>query len=114
MVMNLSAMRETWVQSLGWEDPLEKGMTTHSCILAWRIPWSGLPFHPPGDLPDQGSKRCLWSLLQWLVDFFFFTTAAGKPSVSAGLVLRTGIPAPLLTSFVIQTSHNSFCFIWLF
>ena len=37
MVKNLAAMQETWVQSLGWEDPLEKGMTTHSSILAWRI-----------------------------------------------------------------------------
>ena len=35
---NTSAMRETWVQSLGWEDPLEEGMETHSTILAWRIP----------------------------------------------------------------------------
>ena len=34
------AMRETWVQPLGWEDPLEKGMATHSSILAWRIPWT--------------------------------------------------------------------------
>ena len=33
-------MRETWVQSLGWEDPLEKGKATHSSILAWRIPWT--------------------------------------------------------------------------
>ena len=33
------AMRETWVQSLGWEDPLEKAVATHSSILAWRIPW---------------------------------------------------------------------------
>ena len=38
-VKNLSAMWETWVQSLGWEDPLEKGMPTNSSILAWRIPW---------------------------------------------------------------------------
>ena len=38
LVKNLSAMRETWVQSLGWEDPLEKGKATHSSILAWRIP----------------------------------------------------------------------------
>ena len=38
MVKNLPAMWETWVQSLGWEDPLEEGMATHSCILAWRIP----------------------------------------------------------------------------
>ena len=35
---NLPAMQETWVQSLGWEDPLEKGMATHSRILAWKIP----------------------------------------------------------------------------
>ena len=35
---NLPAMQETWVWSLGWEDPLEEGMATHSCILAWRIP----------------------------------------------------------------------------
>ena len=34
------AMRETWVRSLGWEDPLEKGKATHSSILAWRIPWT--------------------------------------------------------------------------
>ena len=38
MVKNLSAMRETWVRSLGWEDPLEEGMTTHFSVLAWRIP----------------------------------------------------------------------------
>ena len=37
---NLPAMQETWVQSLGQEDPLEKGMETHSSILAWRIPWT--------------------------------------------------------------------------
>ena len=38
MVKNLPAMQETWVQSLGWEDPLKQGMATHSSILAWRIP----------------------------------------------------------------------------
>ena len=38
LVMNLPAMTETWVQSLDWEDPLEKGTATHSSILAWRIP----------------------------------------------------------------------------
>ena len=38
MIKNLPAMRETWVQSLGREDPLEKGMATHASILAWRIP----------------------------------------------------------------------------
>ena len=40
LVKNSPAMRETWVQSLGWEDPLEKGKTTHSSILAWGIPWT--------------------------------------------------------------------------
>ena len=41
MVKNSSAMQETWIQSLGWEDPLEEGMATHSSILAWRIPRRG-------------------------------------------------------------------------
>ena len=40
MVENLPAMRETWVQSLGWEDSLEESMATHSSILAWTVPWS--------------------------------------------------------------------------
>ena len=40
---NLPAMRETWVQSLSWEDPLEKGTATHSSILTWRIPWTEEP-----------------------------------------------------------------------
>ena len=42
LVKNLLTMWETWVWSLGWEDPLEKGKATHSSILAWRIPWTGL------------------------------------------------------------------------
>ena len=40
LVKNPPAIRKTWAQSLGWEDPLEKGMATHSSILAWRIPWT--------------------------------------------------------------------------
>ena len=40
LVKNPPAMWETWVRSLGWEDPLEKGKATHSSILAWRIPWA--------------------------------------------------------------------------
>ena len=40
MVKNPPIMQETWVRSLGWEDPLEKGKATHSSILAWRIPWA--------------------------------------------------------------------------
>ena len=43
IVKNLPAMCDTWVWFLGWEDPLEKGMATHSNILAWRIPWTEEP-----------------------------------------------------------------------
>ena len=53
MVNNPPAMQETWVGSLGWEDPLEKGMATHSSILAWRIPWT----EEPGVLQSMVSKR---------------------------------------------------------
>ena len=53
MVKNLPAMQETRVRSLGWEDPLEKEMATHSSILAWRIPWA----EEPGGLQSMGSQR---------------------------------------------------------
>ena len=53
MVKNVPAMGETWVQSLGWEDPLEEGMATRSSILAWRIPWTV----EPGRLQSMGSRR---------------------------------------------------------
>ena len=53
MVKILPAMREIQVQSLGWEDPLEKEMVTHSSILAWRIPWTD----EPGRLQSTGSQR---------------------------------------------------------
>ena len=46
MVKNLSARQEIQVPSLGWEDPLEKGMSTHSSIFAWRIPWREKPGRP--------------------------------------------------------------------
>ena len=48
LVRNLPAMQETWLQSLGWEDPLEKGKATHPSILAWRIPWT---------IQSMGSQR---------------------------------------------------------
>ena len=53
MVKRLPAMWETWVQSLGWEDPLEKEMATHSSILAWKIPW----IEEPGGLQSMDSQR---------------------------------------------------------
>ena len=52
-VKNMPAMQETRVQLLGWEDPLEKEMTTHSSTLAWKIPW----MEEPGRLQSMGSQR---------------------------------------------------------
>ena len=53
LVKNPPAVQETWVRSLGWEDPLEKGLATHSSILAWRIPWT----EEPGRIQSMGLRR---------------------------------------------------------
>ena len=53
LVKNLPAMQGTRVESLGWKDPLEKGMVIHSSILAWSIPWT----EEPGGLESMGSQR---------------------------------------------------------
>ena len=55
-VKNLSAMWETWIQYLGWEDPLEEGMAIHSNILSWRIPLT----EEPGRLQSMGSQTVMW------------------------------------------------------
>ena len=71
MVKNLPAMWETWVPSLGQEDPLEKGMATHSGILAWRIPWT----EEPGELQSvrlPGHDRAINTF-----------TLSGFPSIGA-------------------------------
>ena len=92
MLKNLPAMQETWVRSLGQEDPLEKEIATLSSILAWRIPWtvarqwttaqelsrqeywSGLPFPSPGDLPNPGIEPM--SLMSPASAGRFFTTSS--------------------------------------
>ena len=53
MIKNLPAKQEAWVQSLGWVDPLEEGMATHSTILAWKNPWT----EKPGGVQSMGSPR---------------------------------------------------------
>ena len=58
-------MWETWVRSLGWEDPLEKEMATHSSILAWEIPWTD----DPGRLQSMGSERVRHNWVTWLSFF---------------------------------------------
>ena len=64
MVKNPPTIWETWVLSLGWEDPLEGSMATHSSILAWRIPWT----EEPGRLQSIGSQRVRhnWSNLAYI------------------------------------------------
>ena len=52
-VKDLPAVQETWVRSLGWEDPLEEGMATHLSTFAWRIPWT----EEPGGLQSRGHKE---------------------------------------------------------
>ena len=65
MVKHLPAMQETWVQSLGREESLEKEMATHSSILAWRIPWT----EEPGRLQSMGSQRAIHD---WAISLSFF------------------------------------------
>ena len=57
----MQEMQETWVWSLGWEDPLKESMATHSSILAWRIPWT----EEPGRLQSMGSQRVRQNWSDW-------------------------------------------------
>ena len=74
MVKNLPAAWETWFWSLGWDDPLEKGMATHSSILGWRIPWK----EEPGRLQSKGSQRVGH-------DWATFTFSVGLDESQAGI-----------------------------
>ena len=69
-VKTLPAMQETWVQSLGWEDPLEKEMATHSSILAWKISWT----KEPGGLQSMGSQRVGHDWATNIILKYFFRT----------------------------------------
>ena len=64
-VKRLPTMWKTWVQSMGWEDPLEKEMATHSSILAWKIPWT----EEPGRLQSMGSQRVRTQLSNFTFTF---------------------------------------------
>ena len=69
-------MRQTWVWSLGWEDPLEKEMATHSSILAWRIPWT----EEPGGLQSTGLQSGTW------LSNFSFTFKSKRPGSKGCIV----------------------------
>ena len=85
MIKNLPAMQETWVRSLGWEDPLEEGMATHSNILAWRIPI------------DRGA----WPAIVHVV-------AKGQTGLSDWLCMNSILPLQCLTSYVTPQGHTAF------
>ena len=69
MVKKPSAMQETWDESLGQEDPLEKGMATYSSILAWRIPWT----EEPGGLQSLMSQKGQTQLSDFLYYYYYAT-----------------------------------------
>ena len=114
MVKNLSLMQETWVQSLGWEDPLEEGMTTHSSIPALRIPWTEEPgrFQPTGlervgythytiffFLISKVNKLCIHMCSVIANSFMIPWTVACQASLSMGFSRReyqNGLPVPYL------------------
>ena len=85
VVKNLPAMQETQVWSLGQEDPLEKGMATHSSILAWRIPWT----EKPGRLQSMGSQRVRQD---WATNTFTFFFTLLRPLTATTLQVLTGFP----------------------
>ena len=118
MVKNLPPMQETWVQSLGQEDPLEKEMATHSSILAWRIPWT----EEPGGPQFMGSQRVghdwttntftfifayIFPFTSEMYTFLCFYVAVKCPFIS---IYRT----PISTSCKarLEVNNSLFLFVW--
>ena len=100
MVKNLPAVQETWVQSMGWEDPLEKWMATHSSILAWRISWTeGLVSYCPWGHKEL--DRTEW-LLPSLLFIGIISTASGLRTYTMGGSLKGWG-----TKYGLQALHSS-------
>ena len=76
-VKRLPPMRETWVPSLGWEDPLEKEMATHSSTLAWKIPWE-----EPGKLQSMGSQKSQTRPSDFTFTFLLWCGRVGRVSIA--------------------------------
>ena len=83
MVKDPPAVSETWVRSLGWEDPLEKGMATHSSFLAWRIPWTEVTVH--GVAESDTTKRLTLSPI------LYFACHLLSPLVSVKTIIFTDL-----------------------
>ena len=89
---NMLVIRETWAWSLGWEDPLEKGMVTHFSVLAWRISW----MEELGGLQSRGLQRVQHWVAVIFTFFFFTAEPSGKPNMPLGgdLVIKL-CPTPV-------------------
>ena len=102
-VKRLSAMQETWVRSLGWEDPLEKEMATHSSTLAWKIPWTeelGAGYCPWGRKESGMTKR---------LHFHFRKLSSGHRTVEDQFSLqsqRKVMPKNAQTTTQLHSSHT--------
>ena len=106
LVKNPPAMRETWVRSLGWEDPLEKGKATHSSILAWRIPWNS-PWNSPWSHkesdPTEPLSLHLTSLGHLILYFVVLAWTVACLRARAGRVIQLLSKHKLSPSFRQQT-----------
>ena len=110
MVKRLSTMWETWVWSLGWEDPLEKEMAIHSRTIAWKIPWT----EEPGRLQPMGSQRVghdwatlIWSIYSyWWIDYHSvqFSLSVVSDSLQPHELQHARPPCPSLTPGVYSNS----------
>ena len=98
MVKNLPAMQETWVRSLGLEEPLEKEMATHSSILAWRIPWT----EEPGGLQSMESQKSRTRLSDQTTATFFFYRYKKKATLTHSAITTLEIKSLLSPSVFIS------------
>ena len=102
LVKNLAAMWETWVQSLGWEDPLEKEMAPHSSILAWRVPWT----EDPGRQTTVHGVGKRWPQLSNLTKTIRESNLGAPKAETYGLAYYIKL-ANLQTSFLYQIMKDT-------
>jgi len=113
MVKNLSATQETWVQSLGQEDPLQKGMATHSSIPTWRIPWA----EEPGRVQSKGSQR-VGHYWQTNTNALVISDALGKRdarigfSICISMCCRRCTPTSPRSSLHVPSKSEKTCIVW--
>ena len=106
MVKNWPAMQEIWVQSLSWEDPLEKGMGTHSSILTWEIPWT----EEHGGLQSMGSQRVGHD---WVTNTFTLLQCVPYWVTPVGLQEQKKAQCSVLPASQPRPGHSQHCWMGL-